>query len=80
MPTASGAIRAGDEETRVTQAIERTEQFFRSLGVGTRFSDYNIPHEAIEIVAARIAKRGMKLGEHGDLGEKEVREILALRQ
>jgi len=63
----------------VTQAIEKSEQFFRSLGVGTRFSDYNIPHEAIEIVTARVAKRGMKYGEHGDLGEKEVREILALR-
>ena len=73
------AIRDGDEETRVTQAIEKSEQFFRSLGVGTRFSDYNIPHEAIEIVTARVAKRGMKYGEHGDLGEKEVREILALR-
>ena len=39
-------IRSGDEDARVTQAIEKTEQFFRSLGVGTRFSDYNIPHEA----------------------------------
>jgi len=73
-------IHEGDVDARVTQAIERTEQFFRSLGVGTRFSDYNIPHEAIEIVASRIAKRGMKLGEHGDLGEKAVGEILALRE
>ena len=72
-------IRDGDEDARATQAIERTEQFFRSLGVGTRFSDYNIPYEAIEIVAARIAKRGMKLGEHGDLGEKKMREILVMR-
>ena len=72
-------IRTGDEDARTTQAIERTEQFFRSLGVGTRFSDYIIPHEAIEIVATRIAKRGMKLGEHGDLEEKAVREILAMR-
>ena len=73
-------IRGGDADAQVTQAIEKTEQFFRSLGVGTRFSDYNIPHEAIEIVATRIAKRGMKLGEHGDLEGKAVREILALRE
>ena len=73
------AIHDGDEDARATQAIERTEQFFRSLGVGTRFSDYHIPHEAIDLVAARIAKRRMKLGEHGDLGEKEVREIVTLR-
>jgi NADP-dependent alcohol dehydrogenase len=73
------SIRDGDEDVRVTQAIEKTEQFFRSLGVGTRFSDYNIPHEAIDIVSSRIGKRGMKLGEHGDLGEKAVREILVMR-
>jgi NADP-dependent alcohol dehydrogenase len=72
-------IRGGDEEALATQAIERTEQFFRSLGVGTRFSDYKIPAEAIDIVSSRIGKRGMKLGEHGDLEEKGVREILTLR-
>lgn len=72
-------IRDGDADTRAMQAIEKTEQFFRSLGVGTRFSDYNIPQEAIDVVAARIAKRGMKLGEYGDLGETAVKKILALR-
>jgi NADP-dependent alcohol dehydrogenase len=74
------AIRDGDNESRARRAIDKTEQFFRSLGVGTRFSDYKIPHDAIEIVVARIAKRGMKLGEHGDLEEKAVREILVLRE
>jgi NADP-dependent alcohol dehydrogenase len=73
-------IRDGDADTRAMQAIAKTEEFFRSLGVGTRFSDYNIPHEAIDVVAGRIAKRGMKLGEHGDLGGTAVKEILALRE
>jgi NADP-dependent alcohol dehydrogenase len=73
-------IHGGNEDSRATQAIERTEQFFRSLGVGTRFSDYKIPHEAIEMIASRIGKRGMKLGEHGDLGEKAVKEILTTRR
>ena len=70
-------LRDGDEDARIDQAIDQTEQFFRSLGVGTRLADYNIPHEAVELVAARLAKRRMKLGEHQDLGEKEVKEILA---
>jgi NADP-dependent alcohol dehydrogenase len=70
----------GDDDARAEQAIDRTEQFFRSLGVGTRLSDYHIPHEAIELVASRLAKRRMKLGEHQDLEEKEVREILTLRK
>lgn len=73
-------IVGGEEETRVTEAIEKTEEFFRLLGIGTRLSDYGIPKEAVGIVSARIGKRGMKLGEHGDLGEKGVREILVLRQ
>ena len=38
------------------------------------------PTKRSRSVAARLAKRGMKLGEHGDLGEKEVKEILALRE
>ena len=59
-----------DENARIDQAIAATEQFFRSLGVGTRLSDYNIPSDAPDVVAARLAKRRMKLGEHGDLGEK----------
>jgi NADP-dependent alcohol dehydrogenase len=68
-----------DEDTRIDQAIAATEAFFNSLGVGTRLSDYNVPADAPEVVAARLAKRRMRLGEHGDLGEKEVREILASR-
>ena len=79
MPSACGDSRDGDEDARIDQAIEKTEQFFRSLGVGTRLADYNIPHEAIELVATRLAKRRMRLGEHQDLGEKEVKEILKLR-
>ena len=67
------------EDARIDHAIAATEEFFRSLGVGTRFSDYNIPREAAEVVASRLAKRRMKLGECQDLGEKEVKEILELR-
>jgi NADP-dependent alcohol dehydrogenase len=72
-------IRRGDEDARIDKAIERTERFFRSLGVGTRLSDYQIPAEAVTLVAARLAARGMVLGEHGDLGKKEVQAILAQR-
>ncbi len=73
-------LRDGDEDDRIEQAIQKTEQFFWSLGVGTRMSDYNIPHEAIDLVASRLAGRRMRLGEHQDLGEKEVKEILMLQE
>jgi NADP-dependent alcohol dehydrogenase len=73
-------LRNGDDNTRADQAIELTEQFFRSLGVDTRLADYGVPHEAIELIASRLAKRRMKLGEHQDLGESDVKEILTLRE
>lgn len=69
----------GDEDARIDQAIAKTEAFFQSLGVPTRLANYKIPSEAAAIVAARIADRGMRLGEHQDIGKKEVEEILALR-
>jgi len=70
----------GDEDARIERAIEKTEQFFHSLGVGTRFPDYQIPAEAVELVASRLAARDIALGEHRDLEEKEVKEILALQK
>ena len=69
----------GDEATRAAQAIGKTEAFFRSVGVPTRLSEYGIDAaEAGQKVAERLAKRGVKIGEFGDLGAKEVLEIIAL--
>jgi NADP-dependent alcohol dehydrogenase len=69
----------GDPERLIDRAIARTDEFFRSLGVGTRLSDYRIPADVGPVVARRLADRKMLLGEHQDLGGKEVEEILALR-
>jgi NADP-dependent alcohol dehydrogenase len=69
----------GDEAGRAAQAIEKTEAFFKSVGVPTRLSEYGIDAaEAGQKVAERLAKRGALIGEFGDLGPKEVREIVAL--
>ena len=72
-------ITDGTEEERVDRAISETESFYRSLGVGTRLRDYDIPEEACDLVAGRLAKRGVSLGEHSDIGAEAVREILRLR-
>ena len=69
----------GDEAARAAQAIEKTEAFFKSVGVPTRLSEYGIDAaEAGQKVAERLAKRGVMIGEFGDLGAKEVKEIVAL--
>lgn len=66
----------GSDDARAAAAIDRTEAFFRSLGVGTKLSDYGIGPEAARIVAERLEARGMRLGEHGDLGPDAVTAIL----
>lgn len=70
-------ITEGAEDQRIEAAIARTEDFFRSLGVKTRLAEYGI-REGIERVGRRIEARGQKIGEHADLGRKEIDEILAL--
>ncbi|HWR52717.1 MAG TPA: iron-containing alcohol dehydrogenase [Bryobacteraceae bacterium] len=71
-------IRSGSEDERIDAAIARTREFFSSLGVKTRFSEYGIGADVREKVAERFEKRGWrKLGERGDVGPKEASEILA---
>jgi len=72
-------IHEGNDDERISMAIEKTDSFFQSLGIGTRLEDHNIPDEACDLVAKRLADRGVKIGEHSDLGETEVAEILRLR-
>ena len=70
-------ITDGAEEQRIDAAIVKTEEFFRSLGVKTRLSEYGIA-EGHNEVAKRIGARGSALGEHGDIGPAEIDAILAL--
>ena len=72
-------IDQGDENARIETAIEKTDEFFRSLGVGTHLADYNIPAEAGKIVADRLAQRRRPLGERGDVKPGDVEEIIAQR-
>jgi len=60
------------------QAIRKTEEFFRRLGVKTRLSEYGIGTERFEAIGARFEQRGIRLGERGAIGGKEVVEILNL--
>ena len=72
-------ITAGDEASRAAQAIDRMEAFFQAVGVPTRLAAYGVDaEEAGRQVAERLGKRGVKIGEFGDLGAKEVKEIVAL--
>ena len=69
---------AGDDDAKAEEAIARTEEFFHSLGVGTRFGDHGVPPEAVALVADRLEARGMKLSEQFDVTRADVEAILTL--
>ena len=71
-------LTGGSEENRIEQAIERTESFFRSLGVKTRLAEYNIAFAGLERIGERIAGRDGKIGERRDIGAAEIIAILEL--
>jgi len=60
-------------------AIEKTRNFFETMGVKTRFSDYGLGQEVIEKIIASLEAHGMvKLGEKGTVTPKVVRRVLEL--
>ncbi len=75
---AERVLRLPPSDDRAAESIRKTEEFFRSLGRKTRLSEYGIGTERFDEIAARFEQRGIKLGEHGAIGRKEVVEILNL--
>mgnify|MGYP006279084961 CR=1 FL=1 len=70
-------ITGDDEDERVNKAIDRTVEFFESLGINTRFEDYDIPADTIDKVVERFEKRGWKsTGDRGLVTPAVIREIL----
>ncbi len=69
-------IEVGTEEMKIEEAIERTEQFFRSLGLKTKLSEHNITKEQLKPIVERFEKRGWKLGEMKTITSDRIEKIL----
>ncbi len=73
-------LRDGDAEARISAAIDKTEVFFRAVGVKTRLNDYGIDAAAAaslaDRIAARFTERGTVLGEAQDLTPAAVATIV----
>lgn len=67
------------EETLALTAIQKTEHFFREIGVKTRLSEYGIGPEAVTLLADRLTARKVRLGEDENIGGNEVTTILNMR-
>ena len=69
-------ITTGTEEERIEQTIEKTETFFRSLGLSTRLSEEGIGEETIAEIEGRFNARGVKFGEAANVDGTMARKIL----
>lgn len=69
-------ITEGSEAEKAERAIERTEAFFRSLGLPTRLGDAQIGEETIAEVERRFNDRQASYGEDGDVTGTMARQIL----
>lgn len=69
-------ITSGSREERIDEAIRRTEEFFRSLGLTTRLSEEGIGMETIDEIERRFNERGVKYGENEDVTGAVAKEIL----
>ncbi|GHA16138.1 iron-containing alcohol dehydrogenase [Oceanisphaera arctica] len=70
-------IREGSDDDKAEAAIERTREFFESVGVKTRLGDYGLGAEHIDGIIDSLKNHGMvALGEHGDVTPEHCRQIL----
>lgn len=72
-------LREGSADERIDLAIGRTRQFFESLGVKTRLSDYGIGTDAIAALVAQLERHGLTaLGENQTLDIAHSRRVYEL--
>ncbi|WP_281706432.1 iron-containing alcohol dehydrogenase, partial [Aeromonas taiwanensis] len=67
-----------DRALRIEEAIIRTEQFFRQMGVGTRLADYGLDARCIPGICSNLKLFGLTaLGEQQDIDPDKVARILS---
>ena len=69
------AVRAIENMAK-TLAIQKTQDFFESLGVPTRLCAYGVEADAIDALVQQLQAHGMTaLGEHGDVTLEMSRQV-----
>ncbi len=70
-------IKEGSDDERINHAINKTEEFFNSLGIKTHLLEYNIDEKGIDQVVTNMEKMGLvALSETQDLTLRDVKSIL----
>ena len=72
-------INEGNDEQKIDQAIEKTREFFRSLGLKIRLSEHGVNADQIPSVVAQLEAHGLTaLSETGKITLEVSRKILEL--
>ena len=69
-------VTSGVPSARIALTIDKTEEFFKSLGLKTRLGEAGIGDDTIEEIARRFDERGAAFGEDGDVTGEVARRIL----
>ena len=71
-------ITDGTEDQRIDAAIERTRDFFESLGVKTRLSEYDLGLDVVDPLVKQLEAHGMtRLGERQEVDLTLSRQVYA---
>jgi len=67
-------------EERAKAGIQKTTEFFQSLGIGTKLSEYTAAYEGTaKEISTRFTDRGwVKMGENGTLTPADVTKIVEM--
>lgn len=69
-------ISAGLPDIRANLAIDKTEDFFRSLGLATRLGEVGVGNETIDEIEKRFNERNVAYGEDGQVTGSVAKQIL----
>jgi NADP-dependent alcohol dehydrogenase len=70
-------INSGDEDTRINEAINKTREFFESMGLPTRLGDYGIKNDGIPLILQKLKEHNMiNLGEHKNVTPEMMQKVL----
>lgn len=69
---------SGDDGAIALAGVDRTVEFWQSLGVKTRLADYGVGDKDFAFIAGRLCGSGSKMGENGDIGQDDVVNILRM--
>jgi len=73
-------ITAGTEQQKIDDTITCTVNFFESLGIKTRLSDYQIGQATVDEIVNRAKQRGYALGEKQNMTSDIIKQILECRK